>query len=122
MITLAETHDRRAMDASRQFGLRPPDGYPRNHQSPSSWRSCVMKRALTTLAVAAAVAVAASAASAQTLNSIKSRGMVNCGANGTLGGVGLPHPQGNSTGLDVDFFPALAGAVFQDPAQDKIFP
>src|SRR5947199_291630 len=44
-----------------------------------------MKRAVTTLALAAAVAFAASAASAQTLNSVKSRGMLNCGANGSLG-------------------------------------
>ena len=66
-----------------------------------------MKRALTTFAVAAAVAVAASAASAQSLNAIKSRGMVNCGANGTLGGFGLPDAQGNWTGLDVDFCRAL---------------
>ena len=52
-----------------------------------------MKRAVTTLALAAAVAFAASAASAQTLNAIKSRGMLNCGANGTLGGFGLPDAQ-----------------------------
>src|SRR5436190_18835464 len=76
-----------------------------------------MKRAVTTLAVAAAMAFAASAASAQTLNSIKSRGMVNCGANGTLGGFGLPDAQGNWTGLDVDFCRALAAAVFNDPAK-----
>jgi len=56
-----------------------------------------MKRAVTKLALAAAIAVAASAASAQTLNTIKSRGMVNCGANGTLGGFGLPDAQGNWT-------------------------
>ena len=49
-----------------------------------------MKRAVTTLALAAAVAFGASAASAQTLNSVKSRGNLNCGANGVLGGFGLP--------------------------------
>ena len=49
-----------------------------------------MKRAVTTLALAAAVALATSAASAQTLNTIKTRGNLNCGANGTLGGFGLP--------------------------------
>src|SRR5437868_11008692 len=78
-----------------------------------------MKRAVTTLAAAAAIAVAASAASAQTLNSIKSRSMVNCGANGTLGGFGLPDAQGNWAGLDVDFCRALAAAVFNDPAKVK---
>src|SRR5205807_1274006 len=78
-----------------------------------------MKRAVTTLALAAAVAFAASAASAQTLNTIKSRGNLNCGANGTLGGFGLPDAQGNWTGLDVDFCRALAAAVFNDPAKVK---
>src|SRR5256714_7758719 len=78
-----------------------------------------MKRAVTTLALAAAVAFAASAATAQTINSIKSRSMVNCGANGTLGGFGLPDAQGSWTGLDVDFCRALAAAVFNDPAKVK---
>src|SRR5215216_5256883 len=81
-----------------------------------------MKRALTTVAVAAAVAVAASAASAQSLNAIKSRGMLNCGANGTLGGFGLPDAQGNWTGLDVDFCRALAAAIFNDPTKVKFVP
>src|SRR6266550_3551673 len=78
-----------------------------------------MKRAVTTLALAAAVAFAASAASAQTLNSIKSRGNLNCGANGTLGGFGLPDAQGNWPGLDVDVCRALAAAVFNDPTKVK---
>src|SRR3954452_9345365 len=78
-----------------------------------------MKRAVTTLALAAAVAFAASAASAQTLNTIKSRGNLNCGANGTLGGFGLPDAQGNWTGLDVDFCRAIAAAIFDDPTKVK---
>src|SRR5437016_6519381 len=81
-----------------------------------------MKRAVTTLALAAAVALAASAASAQTLNSIKSRGNLNCGANGTLGGFGLPDAQGNWTGLDVDFCRAVAAALFNDPTKVKFVP
>src|SRR6478609_6997296 len=78
-----------------------------------------MKRAVTTLALAAAVAFAASAASAQTLNTIKTRGNLNCGANGTLGGFGLPDAQGNWTGLDVDFCRALAAAIFNDANKIK---
>src|SRR6476659_11040463 len=78
-----------------------------------------MKRAVTTLALAAAVALAASASSAQTLNTIKTRGNLNCGANGTLGGFGLPDAQGNWTGLDVDFCRALAAAIFNDPTKVK---
>src|SRR3954471_13736894 len=78
-----------------------------------------MKRAVTTLALAAAVAFAASVASAQTLNTIKTRGNLNCGANGTLGGFGLPDAQGNWTGLDVDFCRALAAAIFNDANKVK---
>src|SRR5437762_13801775 len=78
-----------------------------------------MKRAVTKLALAAALAVAASAASAQTLNTIKTRGMVNCGANGVLGGFGLPDAQGNWTGLDVDFCRAVAAAIFNDASKVK---
>src|SRR5438445_1401412 len=81
-----------------------------------------MKRAVTTLALAAAVAFAASAASAQTLNTIKSRGNLNCGANGTLAGFGLPDAQGNWTGLDVDVCRAIAAAIFDDPKKVKFVP
>src|SRR6476659_2394873 len=81
-----------------------------------------MKRAVTTLALAAAVALAASASSAQTLNTIKSRGNLNCGANGTLGGFGVPDAQGNWTGLDVDFCRALAAAIFNDPTKVRFIP
>src|SRR4249919_1863739 len=76
-----------------------------------------MKR-LATLA-ALILAVTAQGVSAQTLNTIQSRGMLNCGANGTLGGFGLPDAQGNWTGLDVDFCRALAAAVFNDPTKVK---
>src|SRR5215813_5054919 len=81
-----------------------------------------MKRAVTTLALAAALAVTATAASAQTLNTIKTRGTLNCGANGTLGGFGLPDAQGNWTGLDVDFCRALAAAIFNDASKVKFVP
>lgn len=81
-----------------------------------------MKRVVTTLAIAAALGLAASVASAQTLNTVKSRGMLNCGANGTLAGFGLPDAQGNWTGLDVDFCRALAAAIFDDPKKVKFVP
>ena len=74
------------------------------------------------VALAAVLGVAASAASAQTLNTVKSRGMLNCGANGTLAGFGLPDAQGHWTGLDVDFCRALAAAIFNDPNKVKFVP
>src|SRR5215813_13963566 len=79
-----------------------------------------MKR-FTTI-VALVVAVAAQSASAQTLKAVKDRGMLNCGANGTLAGFGLPDAQGRWTGLDVDFCRALAAAIFNDPTKVKFVP
>src|SRR5207342_516668 len=79
-----------------------------------------MKRFATILALV--VAVAAHGASAQTLKAVKDRGMLNCGANGTLAGFGLPDAQGNWTGLDVDFCRAIAAAVLNDASKVKFVP
>jgi len=81
-----------------------------------------MKRVISTLALVAALAFTASAASAQTLAAVKSRGILNCGGNGTLAGFGLPDAQGNWTGLDVDFCRALAAAIFDDSKKVKFVP
>jgi general L-amino acid transport system substrate-binding protein len=86
------------------------------------WEISVMKRVVFSVAVAAILAAAASAASAQTLNTIKSRGSLNCGANGTLAGFGLPDSQGRWTGLDVDLCKAIAAAIFNDPTKVKFVP
>jgi general L-amino acid transport system substrate-binding protein len=72
--------------------------------------------------VALAMLVGAQGASAQTLKAVKDRGMLNCGANGTLAGFGLPDAQGNWTGLDVDVCRAIAAAVLNDPKKVKFTP
>ena len=79
-----------------------------------------MKRFTTVLALL--LAVAAQSASAQTLKAVKDRGMLNCGANGTLAGFGLPDAQGKWTGLDVDFCRAIAAAVLNDAEKVKYVP
>src|SRR4029077_4046663 len=78
-----------------------------------------MKRAVTTLALTAAVALAASAASAQTLNTVKSRGLLNCGANGSVAGFGVPDAQGNWTGFGVAYCRAISAAILNHPAKVK---
>jgi general L-amino acid transport system substrate-binding protein len=78
-----------------------------------------MKRASLLLGLAVAVALPAGMASAQTLKTVKDRGVLNCGGNGTLAGFGLPDAQGNWTGLDVDFCRALAAAVLGDAKKVK---
>ena len=77
-----------------------------------------MKRASLVIGLAAALALPG-LASAQTLKTVKDRGTLNCGSNGTLGGFGLPDAQGNWTGLDVDFCRAVAAAVLGDSKKVK---
>jgi general L-amino acid transport system substrate-binding protein len=76
---------------------------------------------ITALFVFALVFVAQSA-SAQTLKAVKDRGILVCGANGTLGGFGLPDAQGDWAGLDVDICRAIAAAIFDDPKKVKFVP
>jgi general L-amino acid transport system substrate-binding protein len=79
-----------------------------------------MKRIAILLALAAVVF--AQGASAQTLKTVKDRGILNCGANGTLAGFGLPDAQGHWTGLDVDVCRAIAAAIFNDASKVKFVP
>ena len=79
-----------------------------------------MKRFASLLALA--LVVIAQSASAQTLKAVTDRGILNCGANGTLAGFGLPDAQGKWTGLDVDYCKALAAAVLGDANKVKFVP
>src|ERR1700742_5063266 len=72
--------------------------------------------------IALAFVVVAQSASAQTLKTVKDRGILNCGANGTLAGFGLPDAQGNWTGLDVELCRAIAAAIFNDATKVKFVP
>jgi general L-amino acid transport system substrate-binding protein len=72
--------------------------------------------------IALAVVFAAQSASAQTLKTVKDRGMLNCGSNGTLAGFGLPDAQGKWTGLDVDLCRGIAAAIFNDANKVKFVP
>jgi general L-amino acid transport system substrate-binding protein len=82
----------------------------------------VMKRIATALSIAMLLAFSAQTAWSQTLQTVKQRGQLICGANGTLAGFGLPDPQGNWTGFDVDFCRAIAAAIFNDPSKVKFVP
>jgi general L-amino acid transport system substrate-binding protein len=81
-----------------------------------------MKRLGTAMALATVLAFVTQAAGAETLATIKGRGELVCGANGTLAGFGLPDPQGDWTGFDVDFCRAIAAAIFNDPTKVKFVP
>jgi general L-amino acid transport system substrate-binding protein len=81
-----------------------------------------MKRGFATVACAIAFALVASAGAAQTLNTVKTRGILNCGSNTGMAGYGIADRQGNWTGFDVDFCRALAAAIFDDPTKVKFIP
>jgi general L-amino acid transport system substrate-binding protein len=81
-----------------------------------------MKCLTTAIALASLSLLATQPSSAQTLAGVKERGQLICGANGTLAGFGMPDPQGNWTGFDVDFCRAIAAAIFNDPAKVKFVP
>ncbi|MGD0147601.1 MAG: amino acid ABC transporter substrate-binding protein [Xanthobacteraceae bacterium] len=81
-----------------------------------------MKRLATAFAIATVLAFGMQAAGAQTLKAVKDRGQLACGANGSLAGFGIPDPQGNWTGFDVDFCRAIAAAIFNDPTKVKFVP
>ncbi|MCZ8261437.1 MAG: amino acid ABC transporter substrate-binding protein [Beijerinckiaceae bacterium] len=81
-----------------------------------------MKKVLMSVAVGAAFVMAAGSASAQTLNQVKSRGVLQCGSNTGLAGFGQPDAQGNWTGLDVDYCRAVAAAIFNDATKVKFVP
>jgi general L-amino acid transport system substrate-binding protein len=81
-----------------------------------------MKRLATAIALAGLSLSVTQAGSAATLAGVKERGQLVCGANGTLAGFGMPDPQGNWTGFDVDFCRAIAAAIFNDPTKVKFVP
>ncbi len=85
-----------------------------------------MKKLIASLAGVAlgalAMATGAEAQGGQTLNAVKARGILNCGANTGLAGFGQPDAQGNWTGLDVDYCRAIAAAIFNDPTKVKFVP
>jgi general L-amino acid transport system substrate-binding protein len=81
-----------------------------------------MKPIVQLLFAAAVACVGADTAIAATLDTVKQRGVLNCAANGSLPGFGLPDAQGNWTGLDVDYCRAIAAAVLNDATKVKFIP
>jgi general L-amino acid transport system substrate-binding protein len=72
--------------------------------------------------IGAALGAAALSAHAGTLDQVKARGQLICGANPGLAGFGLPDSQGVYKGLDVDECKAIAAAIFNDPNKVKYLP
>ena len=81
-----------------------------------------MKRVSLGLTLAVAAGFSVQAASAQTLKTIKDRGLLSCGVTQGVPGFSSPDDKGNWTGLDVDVCRAVAAAVFNDPSKIKFVP
>ena len=81
-----------------------------------------MKRVSLVVTLAVAAGLSAQAASAQTLKTVKDRGMLSCGVSQGLPGFSTPDDKGNWTGLDVDICRAIAAAIFNDPTKVKFVP
>ena len=78
-----------------------------------------MKRVSLILTLALAGGLSTQAATAQTLKTVKDRGMLSCGVSQGLPGFSSPDDKGNWTGIDVDVCRAIAAAIFNDPTKVK---
>jgi general L-amino acid transport system substrate-binding protein len=81
-----------------------------------------MKRVSLVVTLALAAGLSVQAASAQTLKTVKDRGMLSCGVSQGLPGFSSPDDKGNWTGLDVDICRAIAAAIFNDATKIKFVP
>src|ERR1700751_3816673 len=81
-----------------------------------------MKRVSLVFTLAPAAGLSAKAATAQTLKTVKDRGMLSCGVSQGLPGFSAPDDKGNWTGLDVDICRAIAATIFNDPSKVKFVP
>ena len=84
-----------------------------------------MQRFLATgLAGALALAGFAGAAfgQAKTLDTVRQKGVVNCGVSTGVQGFSNPDDKGNWTGIDVTFCRAMAAAIFGDPTKVSFKP
>lgn len=70
----------------------------------------------------AAVSGLAATSYADTLATVKKRGVLNCGVNTSLAGFGSPDNKGRWTGMDVDVCRAVAAAIFNNPNKVKFVP
>ena len=74
------------------------------------------------LGAMAALLATAAAAQTGTLDRVKARGELICGAHVALPGFGIMGPDGRWVGLDVDLCRAVSAAIFNDPNKVKFVP
>jgi len=79
-----------------------------------------MTRVVTVVGIVLAMTLGS--ASAQTLKTVKDRGVLNCGVSQGLPGFSSPDDKGVWSGLDVDLCRAMAAAIFDDATKVKYVP
>ena len=87
-----------------------------------SLKGFVMKRVSLVFTLALATGLSTQMVNAQTLKTVKDRGMLSCGVSSGLPGFSNPDDKGNWTGLDVDVCRAVAAVIFNDPTKVKFVP
>jgi general L-amino acid transport system substrate-binding protein len=90
-------------------------------------RGLAMKRATMISAFAAAAVLSVQiltlqGAAAQTLKTVRDRGMLSCGVSQGLPGFSAPDDKGEWAGLDVDLCRGIAAAIFNDSTKVKFVP
>jgi general L-amino acid transport system substrate-binding protein len=91
-------------------------------ERPDVPKEAFMKRAILMFSLALAAGLTAQGASAQTLKTVKDRGMLSCGVTQGLPGFSAPDDKGNWAGFDVDMCRGIAAAIFNDPTKVKYVP
>ncbi len=81
-----------------------------------------MKKITSTLLLTSLLAICANSANADTLESVKSKGYVQCGVSTGLPGFSNADASGNWQGLDVDVCRAVAAATLGDAKKVKFSP
>src|SRR6202158_3692905 len=85
-------------------------------------KGLAMKRVSLVFTLALAAGFSANAASAQTLKTIKDRGLLSCGVSQGLPGFSSADDKGNWTGIDVDVCRAVAASIFNDTRKINFVP
>jgi general L-amino acid transport system substrate-binding protein len=94
----------------------------KSNNVPISLKGFVMKCVSLVLTLSLAAGLSGQMAHAQTLKTVKDRGMLSCGVSQGLPGFSSPDDKGEWTGIDVDVCRAIAAAVFNDPTKVKFVP
>ncbi len=81
-----------------------------------------MKHLVSAVAVSAALVLGAGVAQAQTLDAVKSKGVLTCGVSQGLAGFSIPNDKGEWSGIDVDVCRAVAAAIFGDAGKVRYTP